>query len=210
VDGSGYPISQHNNGAGTFVGGHNFGSIEIVDAKTSSAIQKVSKQAPQVAALLTRALDDGLIDPETAQMLAGAARNINEDVAGWIAEASRNINEDVAGWLMEAGRNINEDVAGKLSHTASEMTEAATRLERVVASMHEAAERLRSSKANVAEWTRTAAEMEHAAQELAMANQVMGLEQAGMCWNSFRKGTITGFALSLILAVAVIIIQANT
>ncbi len=92
----GYPVAQHNHGPGLFVGGNVFGNIQAMDPKTAAALEKLSTDAPQVAAMLARALDDGLISPEVARDLAGVARNINEDVALWIREGGRGINEDTA------------------------------------------------------------------------------------------------------------------
>ncbi|NIL59987.1 hypothetical protein HCB18_26615 [Salinispora arenicola] len=82
-----------------------------MDKQTAMALERVATDAPQVAALLAKALDDGLISPEVARDLAGVSRNINEDVAHWIHEGGRGINEDTAYWIHEGGRGINEDTA---------------------------------------------------------------------------------------------------
>ncbi|MER7697225.1 hypothetical protein [Streptomyces sp. NPDC096095] len=111
---------QHNHGDGAFVGGDNHGDIRIeaVDAKTKALLRKVSKDSPALAELLEEALDDGLISPDTASLLALAASSINEDVAHTLSRAAQSINEDVAALLMRASHSINEDVAGQLSHAA--------------------------------------------------------------------------------------------
>ncbi|GGU77385.1 hypothetical protein ACIQIG_15395 [Streptomyces bacillaris] len=111
---------QHNHGDGAFVGRDNHGEIRIeaVDAKTKALLRKISKDSPALAELLEEALDDGVISPDTASLLALAARSINEDVAHTLMRASHSINEDVAALLMRASHSINEDVAGQVSHAA--------------------------------------------------------------------------------------------
>ncbi|MFE9248701.1 hypothetical protein [Streptomyces sp. NPDC007088] len=111
---------QHNHGDGAFVGRDNHGEIRIeaVDAKTKALLRKISKDSPALAELLEEALDDGVISPDTASLLALAARSINEDVAHTLMHASHSINEDVAALLMRASHSINEDVAGQVSHAA--------------------------------------------------------------------------------------------
>ena len=106
------PREQHNHSTGLFIGGNNYGSIEMVDQKTQAALRKLSKDAPDLGNLLSRALQDGVITPGTVLALETAARTINEDLASALWTASQNINEDVAGWLLDASRGINEDVAG--------------------------------------------------------------------------------------------------
>jgi hypothetical protein len=108
---------QHNHGSGPFIAGNNHGGIhfEMVDTKTKTLLTKMTKQSPTLARLLTRALNDGVISPDTAGSLARAARSINEDVAGQLGRAARNINEDVASQLGEAARNINQEVARSLT-----------------------------------------------------------------------------------------------
>ncbi|MFU8854907.1 hypothetical protein ACNAW0_28655 [Micromonospora sp. SL1-18] len=119
------PREQHNHSNGLFVGGNNYGTIEMVDEKTKSALRKLSKDAPQLGNLLSRALEDGVISPGTVLALETAARSINEDVTAALWTASRNINEDVAGWLLDASRGINENVAGMFLHAAQEVRESA-------------------------------------------------------------------------------------
>ncbi|WNI31270.1 hypothetical protein [Streptomyces sp. ITFR-6] len=95
---------QHNHGDGAFVGRDNHGEIRIeaVDAKTKALLRKISKDSPALAELLEEALDDGVISPDTASLLALAARSINEDVAYTLMRASHSINEDVAGQVSHA------------------------------------------------------------------------------------------------------------
>ncbi|MEU3350958.1 hypothetical protein [Streptomyces sp. NPDC037389] len=113
-------IEQHNHGDGAFVGGDNHGEIhvEAVDAKTKALLRKICKDSPALVRLLEEAMEDGVISPDTAGLLAVAARSINEDVAAMLIHASRSINEDVAGMLTHASYSINEDVAGQVSHAA--------------------------------------------------------------------------------------------
>ncbi|MEU2977766.1 hypothetical protein ABZ678_12340 [Streptomyces hirsutus] len=122
---------QHNHDSGTFIGGDNHGGIhfEMIDAKTKALLAETAKQSPALAKLLTRALKDGVISPDTADSLARAARNINEDVASQLGHAARNINEDVAHSLMFAGENINPTVARQLTDAAESLNKAAERLD---------------------------------------------------------------------------------
>ncbi|NIL44049.1 hypothetical protein HCB17_25260 [Salinispora arenicola] len=217
-------MQQNNFGSGPFVAGHNFGNIEMVDDRTRAALAKISRDLPPVGALLSKALDEGLIPPETVRTLAGVAqninadvaraiweggRNINEDTASWILQGGRNINEDTASWIAQAGRNINEDVANSLAHTAEELKRAAERFERILQQMRDASGTLRSSKANAGEWNRTAAAMKRAADDLAMATQVQAEAQGTFSARWFGNGVITGFAAAIALAVLVVVIQIN-
>src|SRR6266496_3848222 len=103
------PVAQHNHSSGTFVGGHVFGNVEVMDETTRVAIANVSAKIPGLASKLSAALNDGLISPEVVRDIADATRNINYDVASMIWEGGRHINEDVASWLSDAGRHINGD-----------------------------------------------------------------------------------------------------
>ncbi|MFF9788667.1 hypothetical protein [Streptomyces nigrescens] len=101
----------------------------MVDAKTKALLAKMTKQSPTLARLLTKALNDGVISPDTAGSLARAARSINEDVAGQLGHAARSINEDVARSLMVAGESINPAVAKQLTDAADSLSEAVKRLD---------------------------------------------------------------------------------
>lgn len=122
---------QHNHGDGAFVGGDNHGEIRIeaVDAKTKAMLRKICKDSPDLVKLLEEALDDGVISPDTARLLALAARSINEDVAHTLSRAAQSINEDVAALLMRASHSINEDVAGQVSHAADTFDKASKQLD---------------------------------------------------------------------------------
>ncbi|MFJ9950087.1 hypothetical protein [Kitasatospora sp. NPDC091207] len=113
-------MEQHNHGSGVFVGHNNFGPIhhQAVDPETKRLLAKMSRDAPALAGLLGKALRDGVISPEIVATLAGAARNINEDVAYALRMAGENINEDVAHSLRMAGENINGEVATTVSEAA--------------------------------------------------------------------------------------------
>ncbi|TYB98098.1 hypothetical protein FXF53_18405 [Micromonospora sp. WP24] len=191
-----------------------------MNPETAAALKSVAGDAPQVVAMLARALDQGLISPEAARDLAGVARNINEDVAQWIHEGGRGINEDTAhwiheggrginedtaGWLLEAGRNINETVARKFSDTADDINAAAERLERVVRQLDTTSGVLRSTMANAQEWDRAAAAMSQSAEALAFASQAHELDEEESVW-SFKNGLIAGFGVALVLAVIVMVI----
>ena len=77
------PREQHNYGAGTFIGRDNYGDVryEMLDPKTKAVLAKLSKDAPDLAMLLRKALRDGVISPDVVAALESAVRNINQDVA---------------------------------------------------------------------------------------------------------------------------------
>jgi methyl-accepting chemotaxis protein len=117
------PREQHNHGSGPFIGRDNYGQIrfETLDPKTKVLLAKLSEQAPALAGLLTKALKDGIISPDTAAALERAVRNINEDVAHALYIVSRNINWDVADSLSRSGQQINADVANSLMQTSQQI-----------------------------------------------------------------------------------------
>lgn len=123
---------QHNHGSGTFIGGDNYGHIEMVDEKTKTVLQKLSREAPALGRLLSKALRDGVISPDTAIALEHAARNINADVADALLIAGRNINEDVAASLRYAADRINEVVAHEMSARVDRFQRIAERIETAV------------------------------------------------------------------------------
>ncbi len=122
---------QHNHGAGAFIGRDNYGRIEMVDQRTKAILEKLSKDAPALGRLLTKALRDGAISEDVAFTLSRVAQHVNEDVAGMLYGASRAINEDVAHTLRDAATNINEGVAGKISAASNTLQDAAGKLEDV-------------------------------------------------------------------------------
>jgi len=140
------PREQHNHGPGTFIGRDNYGPIryELLDPKTRTTLAKLSKDAPDLASILKKALRDGVISPDAVAALESAVRNINMDVAEALMLAGRNINADVAEWLMDAGRNINEDVANKFVQVKEELSDTARELDRVLHSLHETVGRVNS------------------------------------------------------------------
>src|SRR5690242_2213708 len=89
-------IEQHNHGPGAFVGRDNYGTINTIDPTTRKILKKLSTEAPALAKLLQKALQDGVVSPDVVHALELAARNINEDVANALFLAGRNINEDIA------------------------------------------------------------------------------------------------------------------
>lgn len=122
-------FEQHNHGPGTFVGRDNYGTINTIDKTTQAILKKLSKEAPALAQLLRKALQDGVVSPDVVYALELAARNINEDVAHALWIAGNNINEDVAYSLRVAGEKISE--AGDLSEAAYRMERALERFEEV-------------------------------------------------------------------------------
>ncbi len=101
---------QHNHGSGLLIGRDNYGEIryEMLDPKTKTVLAKLSKDAPDLAKLLTRALRDGIISPNVVAALESAVRNINEDVATALMLAGQNINKDVADEILEAADTLRE------------------------------------------------------------------------------------------------------
>ncbi|MFI6242797.1 hypothetical protein ACIBEF_23265 [Micromonospora sp. NPDC050795] len=218
------PVQQNNFGPGPFVAGHNFGNIEMVDDRTRAALAKISNDLPPVGALLSKALDEGLIPPETVRTLAGVAQNLNADTAHWIHEGGRGINEDTASWIWQGGQGINEDtaswiaqaarninpeVASSLTHTAGELKEAADRFEDVLRQISSTSGALRASKTHASQWSQTAAAMQRAAGELAMARQVEANLRDKYSAKWFGYGAIAGFVAAIVLAVLVIVIMVN-
>jgi hypothetical protein len=133
------PHEQHNYGPGTFIGGDNHGLIrnELLDPKTKATLAKLSKDAPDLASILKKALRDGVISRDAVAALEGAVRSINMDVAEALLLAGRNINEDVAEQLMYAGQNINTEVVNKFVQVKEELSGTACELDHVLRSLHE-------------------------------------------------------------------------
>ena len=129
------PHEQHNYGLGPLIGRDNYGDIryETLDSKTKAVLAKLSKDAPALAGLLTKALRDGIVSPDTVAALESAVRSINEDVASALIFAAQNINEDVADSLWRAGKNINPEVADQTLRAAKALSEATLELDNVMA-----------------------------------------------------------------------------
>ncbi|MFG1857035.1 hypothetical protein ACGFJT_34725 [Actinomadura geliboluensis] len=179
----GKPYRQSNNGSGTFIAGNNYGIVQTLDAKTKAVLDKLSVEAPDLANLLRKALQDGLISPDIASALEMTARNINWDVAEALYTAGRNINADVADHLYLAGENINPDVAEQVQLAARRFEEVVKELSRV-----EAVAR------NIAYAAQHVDEIKNAATALAHAAQNVTLEtKPDWSWNSFRWGMVWCF-----------------
>jgi len=120
---------QHNYGSGTFVGRDNYNiHNQVLDSRTREVLSKLSEDAPSLASLLRRSLQEGFISPDIAMALQMAVRNINEDVADALLFAGQNINKDVAWSLQEAGMNINKEVANGISQSATTLKVTTDRL----------------------------------------------------------------------------------
>ena len=132
------PRQQNNYGPGPFIGGDMRGDIrfEALDPKTKTVLAKLSKDAPDLAKLLRKALRDGVISPDVVAALQSAVQNINEDVASALMFAAQNINEDVANSLWYAGKNINADVANQISQAAETLGEARRELDYTLRSLN--------------------------------------------------------------------------
>jgi hypothetical protein len=141
------PRQQNIYGPGIAFGGDNKGIVNnnvLLDPKTEAMLAKMSETAPELAALLKKALRDGIISQDAAQALMLAARNINEDVANALLIAGRNINEDVASDLMVAGQNINEQVANKFVYVKNELSDTADQLDKALNSLRQTVGQLSS------------------------------------------------------------------
>lgn len=184
----GAPIyRQTNSGPGTFVGGNNYGKIEVVDGKTRAVLDRLSIEAPALAKLLSQALRDGLISPNTAFALEMAARNINGDVVEALYVAGRNINHDVAQILMHAGNSIN-------GHVAEQITSAAHRLEVVARQLDQTQVTVQNLSRVVGELSdldETADALDGVSQNLVMATS--RVPNGNWSWNSFRWGMFCCF-----------------
>ncbi|GLL05132.1 hypothetical protein [Dactylosporangium matsuzakiense] len=181
-----YPVTQYNDG-GTFVNGIVNGNIEMVDARTKSAIHKVAQNAPHLAAKLSQLLREGVISPDIALALAGAARSINEDVASWLHQASL---------------NINEDSASRFTYIAEQLKEVANRFDQSIWQLKDASSVLQSIDAEADEWKRAAAAMHDAAHNLAVAKQIQAQAERRFSWDSFWRGFGVG-ALAILIAIAI-------
>jgi hypothetical protein len=132
-DGEPTSVEQHNHGSGSFVGRDNYGTINAIDDTTRAILKKLTKEAPALAQLLGKALQDGVVSPDVVRALEVAARNINEDVAHALWIAGKNINEDVAHDLLTAGNRITD--AG-LDRVATRIESASEQLQNVSASLN--------------------------------------------------------------------------
>ncbi|MFI5497203.1 hypothetical protein [Actinoplanes sp. NPDC051859] len=113
---------QQNTGPGTFINGDNHGTIEMVDAKTKSVLDKISKEAPRLGDLLKTALRDGVISPHIALSLSEAAYNINHRTAEMLYEASLSINHRTAELIYEASLSINPGAAQQIYDASKVLT----------------------------------------------------------------------------------------
>ena len=130
--------NQINNGSGTFIAGHNYGTVQTLDAKTKRVLDKLSVEAPALARLLHKALRDGLISPDIASSLEMAARNLNWDVAEALYTAGENINIDVAMALSHAGDNINPQTAARIDAAVERLSKLAAQIDQ----SHDTADKL--------------------------------------------------------------------
>jgi hypothetical protein len=119
-----YRVQQNNHG-GAFVGRDNYGTISTIDETTKAMLAKLSHDAPALAELLRKAVQDGVVSPDLVHALEVAARNINTDVAEALWTAGRNINADVAETLLSAS----SDLHGLLSPGPGSLESVATRIE---------------------------------------------------------------------------------
>lgn len=90
-------------------------------------LAKIAAEAPDLAALLRKSLDEGFISPDIADALMLAAHHINEDVADALMEAGRHINQDVADRFSNIGYELNE-TTGQLNQFLTSLRETAAQL----------------------------------------------------------------------------------
>jgi hypothetical protein len=195
------PRQQHNHGSGTFVGGHNYGRIEMVDTQTKAVLAKLSREAPALGELLSKALRDGVISPEAVFAIESAARSINLDVAQSLWMASQRINGDVAELLMRAGERINPDVADQISFATQGLKETADKIENALGRLDRTFGVLNSGSSDAAEWAQAAEAMDVAAQNITFAAQTHTRRPGEWSWNSFRWGMVACLAAVITLLV---------
>jgi hypothetical protein len=194
------PVQQNNTGSGILVGGHVFGNVEMVDAKTKAVLAQISRDTPRLGAAITQLLRQGAISPDTVLVLAGLSRHINEDVAMMLSQAGRNINEDVAMMLSQAGRNINEEVAERFQTVAGDLAETVERFHEVSVQMTKVSATLTSARSSASGWHDAAEAVDEAAINMAHAAQLYAQSSDRFSWNSFWKGVGAGLIGALILA----------
>ena len=147
----GLSVQQTHNGNGPQIAGHNFGAIkyELLDGKTKSTLAKLSKDAPELASILKKAIRDGVISRDTVAALQSAVRHINEDIAEQLSYAARHINEDVAEQLSYAARNINKGVASDFVRVNDGLGETRHDLDRILSSLQDTARELGSLQGGI-------------------------------------------------------------
>ena len=133
-----------NTGPGTAIGRDNYGTINApIDDTTRKLLAKLATEAPDLARLVRRALDEGIVPPGLVYALERAAWAINEDVALMIHGAASSINEDVAMMLLGAARDIKEgaDTTERLMQSGtSTLQEAARQLDGTASALAEVQE----------------------------------------------------------------------
>jgi len=91
--------------------GHHFGDNRyetVLDKRTSDALVKLAKHAPDLAYAVGKILTEGVASKEVIASLENAVQHINWDVAYILMRAGESINEDTADLLSYAGRDIKE------------------------------------------------------------------------------------------------------
>jgi ankyrin repeat protein len=139
------PKSQYFYGPASF-GGNNNGTINnvLLDSTTKATLAKLSKDAPALAGILTKALRDGVISPDVVSALQSAVQNINHDVADRLWYAAQHITPDVADLLYSAGGKINEKTANRFVQVNDQLNQTARDLECILSSFNQAAAQLNS------------------------------------------------------------------
>jgi hypothetical protein len=124
TSGQGEPKHQTFHGPASF-GGDNKGIINnvLLDPRTRATLEKLSKDAPELAGIMRKAIRDGVISPDAVEELQSAVQHINMDVADALLIAGQNINQNVAQDLVYAGENLNGEVAKKFTVLNQELGE---------------------------------------------------------------------------------------
>jgi hypothetical protein len=92
------PRYQTFHGPGS-VGGDNNGTINnnvLLDPRTAAVMEDLNRKAPELAALLRKALHDGFISPDAVIALNRAVDHLNEDTVQAFRFAAQHINEETA------------------------------------------------------------------------------------------------------------------
>jgi len=133
------PRHQTFHGPGSF-GGDNKGIINnnvLLDPRTAAVMEDLNRKAPELAALLRKALRDGFISPDAVIALNRAVEHLNEDTAQAFMFAAEHINEDTAISFQGIARDF-IDADQQLSARVSELNSASEALSKMIGKINSA------------------------------------------------------------------------
>jgi len=137
---SGQDESRHQifHGPGSF-GGDNKGIINnnvLLDPRTVAVMEDLNRKAPELAALLRKALRDGFISPDAVIALNRAVDHLNEDTAQAFRFAAQHINEDTAISFRDVAHDFTT-ADEQLSARVSEINDASEELRMMIAQIND-------------------------------------------------------------------------